>query len=108
MSSITFHGRDRGYGSGYCRNGTPCGRSQSVQQAHPPPRGEILATIYPIDLQGEKQGITAQITDSQCLASYNWLGGGEPHILIPGKKAYHQRLSIVKGYIAANQVLLNR
>ncbi|KAH1353858.1 hypothetical protein KXW65_002235 [Aspergillus fumigatus] len=85
MSSVTFHGRDRGYGSGYGRNSTPRSRKQSAQQAPPPPQGEVLATIYPIDLQAEKQGITAQITDSQCLTSYNWLGGGEPHILIPGE-----------------------
>lgn len=108
MSSVTFHGRDRGYGSGYGRNSTPRSRKQSAQQAPPPPQGEVLATIYPVDLQAEKQGITAQITDSQCLTSYNWLGGGEPHILIPGKKAYPQRLPIAKGYIVANQVLLNR
>ncbi|PYH42932.1 uncharacterized protein BP01DRAFT_403792, partial [Aspergillus saccharolyticus JOP 1030-1] len=85
MSSITFHGRDRGYGSGYGRNSTPWSRKQCVQQAPLPPRGEVLATIYPIDLQEEKQDITAQIIDSQCLASYNWLSGGEPHILIPGE-----------------------
>lgn len=108
MSSITFHGGNRGYGSGYGRNSTPWSRKQSVQQAPPPPRGEVLATIYPSDLQAEKQDITAQITDSQYLASYNWLSGGEPHILIPGKKAYTQTLPTAKGYIAANQDLLNR
>ncbi|KAF5858591.1 hypothetical protein ETB97_003984 [Aspergillus alliaceus] len=85
MSSITYHGRDRSYGGGYGRNSTPWSRKQSVQQAPPPPRGEVLAKIYPSDLQAEKQDITAQITDSQYMASYNWLSEGEPHILIPGE-----------------------
>ncbi|RDH26912.1 hypothetical protein BDQ94DRAFT_176052 [Aspergillus welwitschiae] len=85
MSPFTSHGRNRGCAGGYGRNSTPWSRKQRVQQAPPPPRGEVLATIYLSDLQAEKQNITSQITDSQFLASYNWLSGGGPHILIPGE-----------------------
>lgn len=108
MSPVTSHGRNRGCAGGYGRNSTPWSRKQRVQQAPPPPRGEVLATIYLSDLQAEKQNITSQITDSQFLASYNWLSGGGPHILIPGKKAHPQKLPTGKGYIPANQAWLNR
>jgi hypothetical protein len=58
-----------------------------VQQSPPPPMGEILATIHQNDLQDSKfdNKDAALITESQYLASYNWLNRKENRILVPGK-----------------------
>ncbi|KAJ9242812.1 hypothetical protein DTO169E5_2983 [Paecilomyces variotii] len=109
MSSSAFRGRARAYGDRFQRNSTPWIQKRNVQQAPPPPpRGEIIATIYQSDLQADKSDTTAKITNGQYLTSYNWLTGIEPRIIIPGKIAYHQNLDIVKEHCTANTSMPNR
>lgn len=110
MSSSAFRGRARAYGDRFQRNSTPWIQKRNVQLARPPPppRGEIIATIYQSDLQADKDDTTAKITNSQYLTSYNWLTGREPRIIIPGKIAYHQNFYIVKEHCTANTSMPNR
>lgn len=63
-----------------------------MPESPPPPLGEVLATVHPRELQDpddpDADLIAApRITDSQYLASYNWLRGNKPCVAIPGKKA---------------------
>jgi hypothetical protein len=52
------------------------------------PLGELLQTLYLSDIKPEPErfaAATTQITDLKYVASYNWLDGKSPTIMVPGK-----------------------
>ena len=76
------------YGRGGRRwRGLGGARKTTLHATLAPPLGEIIATVQHDDLEesASQEDDTAQITNSQYLASYNWLTGADPHIIVPGE-----------------------
>lgn len=76
------------------RGGRGGWKSSTVKYNPPPepdtarhPLGELLQTFYLSDIKPEPErfAATAQITDLKYVASYNWLDGKAPTIMVPGK-----------------------
>ena len=82
----------RNFGGGFAnrqRNlNAPWRQKQNAPQAPSPPLGEVLAVMFPDDIENacESDDILPRIRNVQYLASYNWLNGKTPSILIPGKR----------------------
>ena len=54
----------------------------SADDELPRPPGNLVVTLQTVDIS--PSGGLAQISNFQCIASYNWLDSSEPVILVPG------------------------
>jgi hypothetical protein len=83
------HGRagylaHRGYAAR--RGGRGWGQNHEVSRVPSPPLGPVLSTISRVELVADEVPAgNAKITGVEDVASYNWISGKEPTILVPGK-----------------------
>ncbi|KOS40547.1 hypothetical protein ACN38_g8602 [Penicillium nordicum] len=101
--------RARGIGRGRGGGGRGRGRRQIVS-SRSPPLGEILVTIQHNEIENpEHQGSDiSQITNSQYLTSYNWLGGDKARIIIPGEPPKWTPLSDPRTLPEDNAILTDK
>jgi hypothetical protein len=83
MSSSSRRGTLRGVGSGGRGSGTWRGKDAHIPTPTPQPLGPTLDSISSRTLLVEENA--PKIQDVQYVASYNWLDGKSPVILVPGQ-----------------------
>lgn len=65
--------------------GASCGMARLTDVTPIAPFGPILETLSRSDfLRDAKKAKRARITDCETIASFNWLGGRDAHIVVPG------------------------
>jgi hypothetical protein len=76
-------GRGRGSTRGRFQGGAKA--SSGPSPTNQEPVGKLLLTIHPEQESTTSEGIKSTIEGCQYVASYNWLDGGNPSILVPGR-----------------------
>ena len=83
FGSMQRGGRGRGSTRGRFQGGARASAGSSPTNQEPV--GKLLLTIHPEQESTTSKGIIPTIEECQYVASYNWLEGVNPSILVPGR-----------------------